>query len=201
MPKIRRTTVCILSLVFFALPLRASDGGSHRYWLDDIGQFVPTLAIPALSLYGVKSKHSWRERIAVTVTSMALCECVTYTLKHTIHSTRPDGSDRHSFPSGHSARVFRGAEIIREEYGWGWGAGAYAVAAGVGALRIYHHRHRFGDVAGGAAIGFLTARAAYLLLPPERKLFGWDKSEVTAFASPVADLGNRQFGVQMTIIF
>lgn len=196
----KRILISLLIIVFALSSVSAADKARH-YYFDDVMQFAPTVAMPVLSLCGIKSQHSWRERIAVTITSMAICEGVTYTLKHTIHSTRPDGTDRHSFPSGHAARAFRGAEIIRSEFGWGWGAGAYAVAAGVGALRIHHHRHRFGDVVGGAAVGFLSARAAYLLLPLERKLFGWDKSNLTAIVAPVADLQSGSFGAHVSLIF
>lgn len=195
----------LVTLLTILMPLQAlcSDPGqkAHHYYLDDIGQFLPTIGGVVLSAAGIQARHSVKERLAVTLTSMALCEAGVWTLKHTIHSTRPDGTDRHSFPSGHTARAFRGAEIVRTEFGWGWGAGAYAVAAGVGALRIHHHRHRFGDVAAGAAYGFLSARAAYWLLPLERKLFGWDKSTVTAMALPVCNLPGRTFGASVAIVF
>lgn len=195
----------LTTLLTILMPLQAlcSDPGqkAHHYYLDDVGQFLPTIGGVALSAAGVPARHSVKERLAVTLTSMALCEAGVWTLKHTIHSTRPDGTDRHSFPSGHAARAFRGAEIIRAEFGWGWGAGAYAVAAGVGALRIHHHRHRFGDVAAGAVYGFFSARAAYWLLPLERRIFGWDKSDVTAVAVPICDPVNRAFGASFAIVF
>ncbi|MDE6049229.1 MAG: phosphatase PAP2 family protein [Paramuribaculum sp.] len=174
---------------------------AKRYYLDDVAQFVPTIANFGLSVCGVKPKHDWRERIALTATSMIICEGVTYALKYTVHSTRPDGTDNHSFPSGHSARAFRGAEMLRSEYGWGWGTGGYAVAVGVAALRIHHRRHRFGDVAAGAAIGFLSARAAYIILPLERKLFGWNRSEVTAVAAPSWSPETRTFSLAASITF
>lgn len=194
----------LIALIIAAAPaLRAQSAEpapkARNYIVDDIGQYVPTIANFTLALCGVPPRHSWRERIALTVTSMVICEGTTFALKHIVHSRRPDGTDNHSFPSGHSARAFRGAEMLRSEFGWGWGAGGYAVAIGVGALRIHHHRHRFGDVAAGAAIGFLSARAAYWLLPLERRLFGWDKSGVTAVAAPA--ITNRSLALSTTIIF
>lgn len=196
-----------VALMLFLLSFSAATAQStvkpesKHYYLDDIAQFVPTIANFGLSVCGVKPRHDWSERIALTATSMIICEGVTFTLKHTIHSTRPDGTDRHSFPSGHAARAFRGAEMLRSEYGWAWGAGGYAVAVGVGALRIHHHRHRFGDVAAGAAIGILSARAAYLLLPVERKIFGWDRKRVTAIAAPVYTPETRTFSLAATLTF
>ena len=99
------------------------------------------------------------------------------------------------------ARATVGAEIIRSEYGWGWGAGAYLWAAGVGALRIHHHRHRFGDVVGGAVTGFVSARLAYLLLPLERRLFGWDKSRITVTALPAVGSDGKSVAAAVNLIF
>ena len=95
-------------------------------------------------------------------------------------SARPDSLSRDSnapgsFPSGHTATAFMGAELIRREYGNAWGAGAYLLAGGIGFLRIYNDRHWLGDVLAGAGFGILAANIAYWLLPLERKLFGWDK--------------------------
>lgn len=193
----------ILALAVSMPAFAQTHSGHHarRYYLDDVAQFVPAIANFGLSVCGVKPKHDWRERIALTATSMIICEGVTYALKYTVHSTRPDGTDNHSFPSGHSARAFRGAEMLRSEYGWGWGAGGYAVAVGVAALRIDHRRHRLGDVAAGAAIGFLSARAAYLLLPLERKLFRWRSSEVTAVAAPSWSPETRTLSFAAAITF
>jgi membrane-associated phospholipid phosphatase len=188
----------------FSLPIAAQTAvtpKAKRYYIDDIGQFVPTLMNFGLAVCGVESRHSWKDRLALTVTSAVICEGVTFSLKHIVHSRRPDGTDNHSFPSGHTARAFRGAEMLRAEYGWAWGAAGYAVAAGVGALRIHHHRHRFGDVAAGAAIGFLSARAAYLLLPLERKLFGWNKSEITAVAIPSFSPADKSLSLSASLTF
>lgn len=171
------------------------------YPVDDVWQFVPVLAAPSIGVFGVEARHTFRERLAVTVTAMALDEILVQTMKHTIKSRRPDGSDNHSFPSGHMARATVGAEIIRSEYGWLWGAGAYAWAAGVGALRIHHHRHRFGDVVGGAVTGFVSARLAYLLLPVERRLFGWDKSRITVTALPAVGSDGKSVAAAVSIIF
>ncbi len=114
-----------------------------HYYLDDVAQFVPSLANATLTLCGQGASMHWRERIALTLTSAVICEGTTLALKHIVHSRRPDGSDYNSFPSGHTSRAFRGAEMLRAQHGWTWGAGGYAVAIGVGALRIHHHRHRF----------------------------------------------------------
>lgn len=167
--------------------------------IDNIGQFVTPAGGMFLGLTGIKTKHSFKERVAVTATSLIVDEIFVQSLKYSIHSQRPDGTDNKSFPSGHTSISFVGAEIIREEYGWKWGLGAYAIACGVGALRIYHHRHRFVDVLAGAGIGFASARLGYLLLPLESKLFGWDKSAVMLSMTPF--VGKSEFGGSLNLIF
>jgi len=81
---------------------------------------------------------------------------VTYSLKYTVKEERPNGEDDSSFPSGHTAITFAGAEFIRKEYGWAWGAPAYAAAAFVGWSRVATDDHWGHDVAAGAAIGILS---------------------------------------------
>lgn len=112
----------ILLSLLLAVTVFAADARS--YFLDDVGQVVPLIAAPAIGVAGVDARHTFRERLAVTVTAVAIDEILVQTMKHTIRSRRPDGTDNHSFPSGHMARATVGAEIIRSEYGWGWGAGA-----------------------------------------------------------------------------
>lgn len=81
---------------------------------------------------------------------------VTYGLKYSVEERRPDGSGDDSFPSGHTAISFAGAEFIRKQYGWGWGAPAYAAASFVGWSRVHTQDHWSHDVAVGAAIGILS---------------------------------------------
>jgi membrane-associated phospholipid phosphatase len=61
-----------------------------------------------------------------------------------------------------------GAEFLRAEYqdvsAW-YGIAGYLVAIETGALRIYNNKHWVGDVAFGAGLGILCARAAYWLYP------------------------------------
>lgn len=45
---------------------------------------------------------------------------MTYALKYLIKKERPDGSDKHSFPSMHTSVSFTGAAFIQRRYGWKW---------------------------------------------------------------------------------
>ena len=80
---------------------------------------------------------------------------VTYGLKYAVDEERPNGEGG-SFPSGHTAITFAGAEFIRKQYGWGWGVPAYAAAGFVGWSRVQTNDHWTHDVLAGAAIGVLS---------------------------------------------
>lgn len=94
---------------------------------------------------------------------MVLAGGATYGLKRIFPKERPDGSDRQSFPSGHTSVSFAAAASLENRYGWKAGVPAFAVATFVGVARVEARKHRWYDVAVGAAIGtgsgFLLTRA------------------------------------------
>lgn len=173
-----------------------ANPGRRVFVEDEILRLVPPAAGLGLGLLGVEADHGFKERLAVTATSGLFVVGSVYGLKHLVARERPDGSDLHSFPSGHAAIAFWGAEIVREEYGWGWGLGAYAVAGGVAALRLVHEQHWATDVLAGAAIGILGARIGYWLLPWEQRLFGWTSAAHQTVIAPT--YSPRAGAVQLT---
>ena len=182
-----------LKLALFLIMLQTAVGRAQI--IDDALQYVPMAAAIGLDYCGEEARHPLRERIAVTATSYVALTAVTGALKLTVKEWRPDGSDNRSFPSGHAARAFAGAELVRSEYGWRWGAGAYAVAAGVGLLRIAGEHHYAHDVLAGAAVGIFSARLAYWVLPWERKVFGWEEKDFAVTALPTYDNTTRTVGI------
>ena len=137
--------------------------------IDNWIQYAPITAYVALGAFGI-GDHSFAEILCAGATAYATMGVVVNAIKYTVCEMRPDGSARNSFPSGHSATAFMGAELIRLEYG-GWaGVGAYTVATATAALRVYNNRHWFNDLLGGAAIGIVSANVGYWLLPLERRL-------------------------------
>ena len=149
-------------------------------------------------------KHEIREIVALEATSWIVMGALVNTIKYTVKEMRPDGSKRNSFPSGHTATAIMGAELVRLEYGPWWGAGAYAIALGVAGLRVYNERHWSNDLLGGAAIGILSANAAYWLLPLERKILGWDKESPRATIAPSVtsiESGAAAYGVSLSLAF
>lgn len=139
-----------------------------RISIDDFSQYVPAAAVYGLNLYGVKGLHDTRGQTVILGTAYALMGISVGTIKHTSNVQRPDGSTFNSFPSGHTATAFVGAEVLRREY-WHvspWiGVAGYAVAAGTGFFRMYNNRHWLTDVLAGAGIGILSVEIAYWLYP------------------------------------
>lgn len=147
-------------------------GDGNHTQVDNYIQYVPVAANVFLGCCGVKHKHNLGERILITATAYAVEAALTNGLKYTVCEPRPGiNSRRNSFPSGHTATVFTGAELVRREYGWGVGSAAYAIAVATGVLRVYNNKHWCNDVLTGAGIGILSANVAYWLYPLEKKLF------------------------------
>lgn len=180
-------------------------GNHNRIKLDEYLRYVPTAINISLSIAGKKAKHSNIDRILIKATSIATMYALTQGLKHTINRTRPDGSDNHSFPSGHTAGVFWGAESLRQNYGNWWGLAGYTAATATAFLRLYNNRHWLGDVISGAGIGILSARAGYWLLPLEKKIFGLDKKKelgsTSMVALPTYNISNNSFGMTLALQF
>lgn len=178
-------------------------GNQHRIGIDEYLRFAPTAANFILHFSGVKSGYDTRDRLLLSATSFASMYLLTQGLKHTIHRTRPDNSDDHSFPSGHVATAFLGAESLRMNYGTWWGVAGYTVASGIAFLRMYNNRHWFGDVVAAAGIGILSARIGYWLLPWEKRLLGIDNqsSGTTVMALPTVDAHNRSYGIALALQF
>ena len=133
---------------------------------DDYLRLVPLGATVALKACGVQSRDDWQHLLLNAGVSTLITAATTYTLKNTIHDTRPDGTDRHAFPSGHASIAFSGAHVLFKEYKdvspW-IGIGGYAVATAVSCDRVLRNRHHLDDVAAGAAIGILSTELSYWL--------------------------------------
>lgn len=175
-------------------------GGHGDNHVADLLQFLPDLAMMLPDKAMPPSRYSWGERIALTVTGEIIVEAVTQPLKRIVGERRPDGSDCRSFPSGHAARSFMGAELLRESFG-GWTAVAgYTVASATAVLRIVASRHSFTDVLAGAGVGILSARCAVLLLPLERRWFGISGRDGRAVAlTPSVDPASRTIALHIAM--
>lgn len=178
----------------------------HYFRADDYIQYVPVIANFGLSLLGARAKHSYVERTLITATSYAAMGIMVNAVKWTVDEQRPDGTAFNSFPSGHTATVFMGAELVRMEYkdvSPLYGIGAYTIACGVAFLRLYNERHWCNDVLAGAGIGILSARIGYWLLPFERRLLGLDKKKnsINLAASPYYNHFSKEYGGMIVVCF
>lgn len=174
--------------------------GDHYFHADDYIQYLPVVANVGLGLAKVPCKHTFVERIAITATAYISLGILVNGIKYSVKEKRPDSGAHNSFPSGHTATAFMGAELVRISYPLGVGIGAYAVATGVAFLRLYNGRHWLNDVIAGAGIGILSARIGYWLLPLNRKLFHIRPKSTTIITSaPFYDPYNRAFGASLAI--
>jgi PAP2 superfamily len=87
-----------------------------------------------------------------------LTELLVQPIKIATKRERPDGSNRHSFPSGHAAVTFAGATVIERHAGWRRSLLGYGVASYVAASRLHDNRHYLSDVVFGAAVGSIAGR-------------------------------------------
>ena len=145
-----------------------------KIYADDFAQYVPLVSVYGLNLSGVKGRHDYLENTIIIATSYAAMGAIVNAVKYTVKERRPDGSARNSFPSGHTATAFMGAEILRMEYKdvspW-IGIGGYVLASGIGICRVYNHRHWVTDVLAGAGVGILSAKIGYWMFPVWHRLF------------------------------
>lgn len=84
---------------------------------------------------------------------------LTQGLKLAAGRTRPDGSNRLSFPSGHSSASFATATVLQRFYGWKVGLPAYVFAVYVAGSRLQENKHFPSDVLFGAALGIVGGRS------------------------------------------
>lgn len=136
---------------------------------------VAVMALPAAALIGVLAQQDWKGLIQGVETAGATA-AATLILKYAVSERRPDGSNMHSFPSGHSSVSFASAAFIQRRYGWKFGGPAYAVATYVAWGRVYAKKHHWWDVIAGGAIG---AGCAYIFTTPFAKKHNLSLAPVT----------------------
>lgn len=170
--------------------------------LDDFSQYAPFASVYALNAFGINGKNNFKDRTVILTTAYLIMGGTVGILKSTATVSRPDGTSTNSFPSGHTATAFMGAEFLYQEYKdvsiW-YGISGYAVATGTGFFRMYNNRHWLTDVAAGAGIGIISTKIAYWINPFIKDLLYKDKKETSGVIVPFYN-GN-EYGLGAVVNF
>lgn len=173
-----------------------------KFTIDDFSQYSAFLSVYALNAAGVKGKNNFKDRTIILASAYLIMGTTVNVIKMTGNEMRPDGTSNNSFPSGHTATAFMGAEFLYQEYKdvsvW-YGISGYLVAAGTGFFRMYNDRHWFSDVAAGAGIGILSTKIAYWLHPVISKKIFKKKENLNGMILPVYN--GREYGLAMAVSF
>lgn len=197
---LRLLAILIAGSLFFGNSLNAQDIIVPEFSASDefqrtsaqkgvsLSTDVIALALPAAALTGTLLAKDWQGLKQGVFTALA-AGGATLILKYSVHERRPDRTDHHSFPSGHSAVTFATAAYLQRRYGWKFGAPAYALATYVAWGRVFSKKHYWWDVMAGAAIG---AGSAYIFTRP------WAQKHQLSL-SPVTD--GRTFAISASFTF
>ncbi|GHU64777.1 phospholipid phosphatase [Bacteroidia bacterium] len=170
--------------------------------LDNYFQFSPAMLAFGLKLGGMESKHQLPDMFILYALSNVLETSVVFTTKELTGRKRPDGSNYHSFPSGHTAIAFVAAEFLHQEYGekslW-LSAGGYGMATLIGLSRIYNNKHWVSDVVAGAGVGILSTKIIYWIYPSIKKSFSKEDRKHQSFICPTYN--NGSLGVTFSCVF
>lgn len=124
---------------------RNTKGWDHASSLGRDALVLAALGVPAVN-------KDWTGEFQAGG-SIGAAFLATEALKRALPETRPDRSDRRSFPSGHTSASFAAAATLQNRYGWQVGIPAQAIAAFVGVARVEARKHHWYDVVVGAGIG------------------------------------------------
>lgn len=113
---------------------------------------IVAVTLPAAALIGTICAQDWKGLVQGVETA-AVTAAFTLALKYGVKEKRPDGSDWHSFPSGHTAVSFATATYLTRRYGLKFGIPAYVLSCYVAWGRCFSKQHFVWDTVVGAAIG------------------------------------------------
>lgn len=136
-------------------------GGLSYYGNHVLGTGVPgTLLGAGFWLFGDLLDRPYAAHAGqAQIETLLVTGLVTAAMKGAFNRERPDGSDRYSFPSGHTSTVFASAMVLHEFYGWKVGGPAFLLGAITAASRLQDNRHWLSDTIGGATLGIVIGHA------------------------------------------
>ena len=170
--------------------------------IDNVSQYVSSLAVYGLNALGVKGKNNFKDRTIILGTASLIMGSTVSGMKKMTSIERPDGSNKFSFPSGSTAIAFMGAEFLYQEYKdvsvW-YGITGYLVATATGFLRMHNNKHWFSDVVTGAGIGIVSTKIAYWIHPLVKRTLFKDKQEVSGIVMPFYT--GKEYGLGLSMLF
>jgi hypothetical protein len=192
-----------LKLFNIEIKEEVNENIDKKITIDDFSQYLPAASVYGLNALGIKGKHNFKDRSVILGTSYLLMSASVLSLKSITKIERPDGSGFNSFPSGHTATAFAGAEFLWQEYKdtsvW-YGISGYLIATGTGLFRIYNDKHWLTDVAAGAGIGILSTKIAYWINPfLQKKIFNSKKDKGISTIAPF--YSDKKLGIGFIKIF
>lgn len=177
--------------------------------LAPIGNQYSFLAAGGFYAYGLLARNDEvRATGADTLAAMAVAGLALIPLKYGVGRARPDanlgdrsfkplGTNRDSFPSGHTTFAFTAAAAITEHYPETWvQVTAYGLATLTGLARVEQNVHWTSDVLAGALIG--TTIGKLVTRMNQRRRFG-QQSKVRFVLEPDLALGYQ--GLRAGLVF
>ena len=174
----------------------------EKLTIDDFSQYAPFLSVYGLNAIGIKGKNNFKDRTIILGTAYLIMGTTVSGMKKLTAIERPDGSSKTSFPSGHTATAFMGAEFLYQEYKdisiW-YGISGYLVATGTGFFRMYNDRHWFTDIVTGAGIGILSTKVAYWIHPWLKEKIFKNKKDTNGLVIPFYN--GKEYGLGLSLSF
>ena len=184
--------------------VRNSLERNNRFWqisADDYLQFAPAAAAYTMKFCKVESTHNLLDMTILYGLSNILAGGIVQGTKMISGRERPNFTNKHSFPSGHTETAFVAAEFLHQEYKdksiW-ISIGGYSVATFVGVARIYNNKHWVSDVITGAGIGILSTKVVYWIYPYFKEKIGKKDQQLHTFIFPGYSNGNLSLALSHT---
>ncbi len=131
---------------------------------DDFVFFVPVVGLYAFNAFSSQNKNRTSRQTMLLLSSATLMGAIVYPMKNFSYIWRPDDSNDHSFPSGHTSTAFVVAAVadreFRDKSRW-ISVGSYTIASATGVLRVLNNKHWISDVFAGAGIGLISVHSVY----------------------------------------
>jgi len=127
----------------------------------------PVIRLLLAELTGTRTKNKFMGRIVMILVSEIILNSFVQPFKKLFRRRRPHALLKfNSFPSGHTATSFSGAQIFYSEvsnYSHALSAEGYIIAILTAAIRLYERKHWLSDVIAGAVIGIISAGLSQLI--------------------------------------